>query len=79
MRALCKKPSDVYSKLEDPLRALGLGGVLDSSGVERDAAQVRKDLSNAMGGGQPAALSTPSRAYSVRRFGRSMALAAVES
>ena len=51
MRALCKKPSDVYSKLEDPLRALGLGGVLDSAGVERDAAQVRKDLSNAMGGG----------------------------
>ena len=50
MRAHCKKPSDVYSKLEDPLRALGLGGVLDSAGVERDAAQVRKDLCNAMGG-----------------------------
>ena len=51
MRALCKKPSDVYSKLEDQLRALGLGGVLDSSGVAKDAAQVRKDLGNAMGGG----------------------------
>ena len=78
MRALCKKPSDVYSKLEDPLRALGLGGVLDSAGVERDAAQVRKDLGNAMGG-QPAVLSTLSRAYSVRRFGRNMSLAAAES
>ena len=78
MRALCKKPSDVYSKLEDPLRALGLGGVLDSAGVERDAAQVRKDLSNAMVG-QPAVLSKLSRAYSVRRFGRNMSLAAAES
>ena len=78
MRALCKKPSDVYSKLEDPLRALGQGGVLDSSGVERDAAQVRKDLGNAMGG-QPAVSRTLSREYSVRRFGRNISLAAAES